>query len=225
MKQSLLNIALSSALIAGSIAAPSAFAVEGLSANVAVTNNYLWRGLEQTGGDAAVSGGIDYANDSGIYAGTWVSNAGGGTELYLYGGFGADINESMSYDVGFIYYAYPDADDADFSEIYGSFTFTNLTVGVAVLTTAAADETDALDSIYVSADYALAVGNEAEVNFHIGSFSGDAVDEALGESAIDFGVSLSKNNFTMGVSKTDYDDGGSSDDMKFYVAYSVDIDL
>ncbi len=220
MKKSLLSIALISALIAGSIAAPSAFAVEGLSANVAVTNNYLWRGLEQTGGDAAVSGGIDYANDSGIYAGTWVSNAWGGTELDLYAGFGADINESMSYDVGFIYYAYPDADDADFSEIYGSFTFTNLTVGVAVLASASLDGTDAGDSVYVSGDYALAVGNETEVNFHLGNYSGD-----FSSDSTDFGVSISKNNFTLGVSKTDFDDGGSSDDMKFYVAYSVDIDL
>ena len=30
------------------------------------------------------------------------------TELDLYGGFGGAINEDVSYDVGFIYYAYPD---------------------------------------------------------------------------------------------------------------------
>ncbi|MFP5304085.1 TorF family putative porin, partial [Cobetia sp. SIMBA_158] len=46
-----------------------------VSANVAATSNYLWRGQEQTGGDAAISGGIDYADESGFYAGTWVSNA------------------------------------------------------------------------------------------------------------------------------------------------------
>ena len=194
-----------------------------VSANVAATSNYLWRGLEQTGGDAAVSGGIDYTSESGFYAGTWTSNVAWGTELDLYGGYAADINDSMSYDVGFIYFAYPDADDADFSEVYGSFTFSGLTVGASVLTSA--EGFDAGDSIYVNADYALALSNEAEVAFHVGSYSGDAVDGWYGESAIDFGVSLSKDNFTFGVSKTDYDDGANSDDMKFYVSYSVDIAL
>jgi len=222
MKKAITAIAMTS-LLAASAVSFQASATEGLSANVAATNNYLWRGLEQTGGDAAISGGIDYAIDSGFYTGTWVSNAWGGAEVDLYGGFAADIDDSMSYDVGFIYFAYPDADDADFSEVYGSFTFTGLTVGVAVLTSA--EGYDAGDSIYVNADYTITLGNEAELGFHVGSYSGDAVDGWYGESAIDFGVSLSKDNFTFGLSKTDYDDGASSDDMKFYVAYSVDIDL
>jgi len=219
MKKAITTIAMTSLLAASAISF-QASATDGLSANVAATNNYLWRGLEQTGGDAAISGGIDYATDAGFYTGTWVSNAWGGTELDLYGGFSADINESMSYDVGFIYFAYPDADDADFSEIYGSFTFTGLTVGVAVLTSASLDGIDAGDSVYVNADYALTLGNEAEVNFHVGNYSGD-----FSTDSTDFGISISKDSFTFGLSKTDYDDGGSSDDLKFYVAYSVDIDL
>jgi uncharacterized protein (TIGR02001 family) len=222
MKKAITTIAMTT-LLATSAISFQASATEGLSANVAATSNYLWRGLEQTGGDAAISGGIDYASTSGFYVGTWVSNASWGdmsTELDIYGGFGAEINDSMSYDVGFIYYGYPDSTsgDADFSEIYGSFTFTALTVGVAVLTSA--EGADAGDSIYASADYALALSNEAELAFHLGSYSGD-----FSTDSIDFGVSLSKDNFTFGVSKTDYDDGISSDDMKFYVAYSIDIDL
>ncbi len=222
MKKAITAITITS-LITASCISFQASATEGLSANVAATNNYLWRGLEQTGGDAAISGGIDYVNNSGFYVGTWVSNASWGdmkTELDLYGGFGADINDSMSYDVGFIYYAYPDSisGNADFSEVYGSFTFTGFTLGAAVLTSA--EGADAGDSIYASVDYALALGNEAEVNFHLGNYSGD-----FSTDSTDFGISISKDNFTFGVSKTDYDDGGSSDDMKFYVAYSVDIDL
>ena len=218
MKKSILNIALLSTLATSTMFATSASAVEGLSANVAATSNYLWRGLEQTGGDSAVSGGIDYAADSGFYAGTWVSNVAWGTELDLYGGFGGAINEDISYDVGFIYFAYPDADDADFSEVYGSLTFSDLTIGVAVLTDA--EGYDAGDSIYASADYAVGLDNGAEVAFHLGSYSGD-----FSTDSSDLGISLSKDGFTFGVSKTDYDDGASSDDMKFYVAYAVDIDL
>ncbi|MEW6995346.1 TorF family putative porin [Colwelliaceae bacterium MEBiC 14330] len=222
MKKLITSLAVSSVL-ATSAFSFQASAVEGLSANVAMTSNYLWRGVTQNQNDAAISGGIDYAADSGFYVGTWVSNAswadGMSYELDFYGGFGADINDSMSYDVGFIYYAYPDetSGDADFSEVYGSFTFSNLTLGVSVLTSA--EGADAGDSIYASADYSLTLGNEAEVAFHLGSYSGDF----LADDYIDYGVSLSKDGFTIGASATDID--GADGDVKFYVAYSMDIDL
>ena len=130
-----------------------------VSANVAATSNYLWRGQEQTGGDAAISGGIDYADESGFYAGTWVSNASWADEmtyeLDFYAGFGGDISEGVSYDVGYIYYAYPDAAssaDADFSEIYGSISVEGFTFGASVLATSAAsgDGTDFGDSLYLT---------------------------------------------------------------------------
>jgi uncharacterized protein (TIGR02001 family) len=217
MKKLITSLAVTSVLATSALSF-QASAVDGLSANVAMTSNYLWRGATQNGDDAAISGGIDYAADSGFYAGTWVSNVSSGYELDLYGGYGANINDSMSYDVGFIYYAYPDtiAGDADFSEVYGSFTFSNLTLGVAVLTSA--EGFDAGDSIYASADYSLTLGNDAEVAFHLGSYTGD-----FSADYIDYGVSLSKDGFTLGVSSTDLDDAAG--DVKFYVGYSMGIDL
>ena len=140
-------------------------------------------------------------------------------ELDLYGGFGGSINDDLSYDVGFIYYGYPDetSGDADFSEIYGSLTFKSLTVGLAVLTSG--EDADAGDTIYANIDYAIELSNEAEVNLHIGSYSGDW----LAEDSIDYGVSISKSGFTLGASATDLD--GAAGDVKVYVSYSVDIDL
>ena len=181
-----------------------------VSANVAATSNYLWRGQEQTGGDAAISGGIDYADESGFYAGTWVSNASWADEmtyeLDFYAGFGGDISEGVSYDVGYIYYAYPDAAssaDADFSEIYGSISVEGFTFGASVLATSAAsgDGTDFGDSLYLTADYGFAVGsNGTEMALHIGHYSGDFIGD---EDIIDYGVSVSKDGFTFGVSGTD----------------------
>ena len=186
------------------------------SANIAVTSNYLWRGIEQTNGSAAISGGIDYSADSGFYAGTWVSNAdwapGMTYELDLYGGFGGNINKDISYDVGFIYYAYPDeiSGDADFAELYANFSVADLTLGVAVL--ADGEDADAGDTVYLSADYELLLSNEVTVAFHLGSYSGDW----LAEEYIDYGMSLSKDEFTLGFSDTDLND----DDVKFYVSYT-----
>jgi len=44
------------------------------SANIGVVSNYIWRGVTQTGDQAAVQGGLDVAHESGFYAGTWASN-------------------------------------------------------------------------------------------------------------------------------------------------------
>lgn len=210
--------------LASSAAFVSTSATAEISANVAATSNYLWRGLEQTGGAAAVSGGIDYSsNSSGFYVGTWASNAswaeGMTYELDLYGGYGADINDKMSYDVGYIYFAYPDetSGDAAFSEIYGSFTYSNFTVGLAVLATG--EGGDFGDSIYVNADYAIPLSSGAEIALHVGSYTGDW----LAEESIDYSVSLSKDNFTFGLSATDLE--GNAGDVKAYVSYSVDIEL
>jgi uncharacterized protein (TIGR02001 family) len=223
MKTSLLSISLISLFASTTLVSTQTLAVEGLSANVAMTSNYLWRGLEQTNGAAAISGGIDYAADSGFYVGTWASNAdwadGMTYELDFYGGFGGNISETVSYDLGFIYYAYPDetSGDADFSEIYASLSFDALTIGVAVLTDG--EGGDAGDTIYASADYAFSLANEAEIALHIGSYSGDW----LAEDSIDYGISLSKSGFTFGASATDLD--GAAGDMKVHVSYAIDIDL
>lgn len=44
------------------------------SANVGAVSNYIWRGVSQTQDGAAVQGGLDYAHESGFYAGLWASN-------------------------------------------------------------------------------------------------------------------------------------------------------
>ena len=45
-----------------------------LSGNVSMASDYLFRGISQTGGDAAIQGGLDYSHSSGFYLGTWGSN-------------------------------------------------------------------------------------------------------------------------------------------------------
>jgi uncharacterized protein (TIGR02001 family) len=45
-----------------------------VSANIGAVSNYIWRGVTQTGDQAAIQGGLDYGHVSGFYAGTWISN-------------------------------------------------------------------------------------------------------------------------------------------------------
>jgi uncharacterized protein (TIGR02001 family) len=190
------------------------------TANAGVTNNYLWRGLEQTNGDAAVSGGIDYTDSSGFYLGGWVSNAnwadGMSYELDIYGGYSAEL-DSFSYDVGFVHYAYPDSvDDVDFTEVNARFSFSVFSLSYAVL--ADAEGVDFGDDSYISADATFELTESLNLTFNVGTGTDNFY---AGESFFHYGASLNKDEFTFGVSKTDLDD----DDVKIYVSYVMDIDL
>jgi uncharacterized protein (TIGR02001 family) len=85
-----------------------------------MTNDYIYRGYSQTEGDFAIQGGLDMAHSSGFYVGAWGSNVtlaftdddgvdhNSSVEVDFYGGFAGEFGNSMfSYDVGFLYYAYP----------------------------------------------------------------------------------------------------------------------
>lgn len=96
-----------------------------LSANVALTTNYVFRGVTQTDDGPAIQGGFDYANGI-FYAGTWASSVDFGDdttmELDLYAGISPEVN-NVTFDFGVIYYAYPDSPDLatgsqDFVEVY-----------------------------------------------------------------------------------------------------------
>lgn len=109
------------------------------SANIGVTSNYLWRGVTQTDDGPAVSGGVDWAHNSGFYLGGWVSNidwaledVGSGAEVDLYGGFSGEY-EDFGYDVGLIYYWYPVTgyDDSNFGELYVKGSWKWFSAGLA----------------------------------------------------------------------------------------------
>ena len=119
------------------------------SANVAIATDYLFRGISQTDNGPAVSGGFDYTYvPMGFYLGTWASsiefNDGGSpVEIDYYGGFAGELSNGIGWDIGAIYYDYPQGDDAglgadlEYFEVYGSLGYTfaapwDPTVGVFV---------------------------------------------------------------------------------------------
>jgi uncharacterized protein (TIGR02001 family) len=100
--------------------APAAPEVPEVTYNVGVVSQYRYRGLAQTKGDAALQGGVDYANANGFYLGTWAStikwikdaaatgHAGetkGPVELDLYGGYKFEA-AGLGFDVGYLRYQY-----------------------------------------------------------------------------------------------------------------------
>lgn len=220
------------------------------TANISVSNNYLWRGLTQTTNDPALSGGIDYAHESGIYIGTWVSNVDYGDgdafsyENDLYIGYAGEY-EGISYDFGFLYYNYDEEADFDFGEIYGSLGYKGLSVTAYVLTHTEADESDGIanagrrydlgfgSTYYISGDYSYEIRDGLELGFHVGYHDGDFVDSFNFANGTfdywDYNISISKGGFSFLISDTDLDDSGDigfqNGSVKYVVSYTVDFDL
>ena len=176
------------------------------SANIALTSEYRFRGVDLSGGDPAVQGGLDLAHESGFYVGTWASTLDddtvgyGDVELDVYGGWSGDVGEGLALDVGVIGYLYPDAGPGDFDyvEFYSSLGFTfgpaETTVGVAY-----APEQDSLggtDNFYVYSDIGVGIPNTpVTVTGHLGytdgfltfTNDGDAFDWSIGAEANVYG--------------------------------------
>ena len=84
------------------------------SANVGFFNQYSYRGIDQSGEEAAIQGGFDWDHDSGFYIGTWASNVDFNdndsvTEFDFYGGYAKEIQNGINIDLSMIGYTYPGA--------------------------------------------------------------------------------------------------------------------
>lgn len=134
MKQNWVKLAMAGAFLAG-----SSVAMAEVSGSVTLTSDYIFDGVSQTDNEPALQAGVDYAHDSGFYAGAWMSNVdfGGDTNLEtdLYVGFTFG-SEAVSFDVGAVAYIYTDSfssppsdEEADYYEVYAGVTFAeNFTV-------------------------------------------------------------------------------------------------
>jgi len=101
-----------------------------LSGTVTVVSDYDFRGQSLSAKDPALQGSIDWASESGFYVGAWGSNidygpgVDGDIEIDLYTGYAGETEGGLGWDVGFVYYTYPGADDiSDYPEIYGALSY------------------------------------------------------------------------------------------------------
>ncbi|RIV83276.1 hypothetical protein D2V17_13905 [Aurantiacibacter xanthus] len=176
---------LAATVLAGSVfavAAPAAAQDIELSGNAAVVSEYRFRGVDLSGGDIAIQGGID-ASMGGFYVGTWGSSLDedtvgyGHTELDIYAGYSGSAGV-INYDIGVLAYLYPNAPagkDTDYIEPYASLGATvgpaDVTLGIAY-----APEQDSLggqDNFYIYTDVGVGIPNTpVSIAGHLGYTDG-----------------------------------------------------
>lgn len=185
-----------------------------LSANVALTNVYVFRGIDQTNEKAAIQGGFDYAHDSGIYLGAWGSNVDFGDgddatmELDLYGGYSGSFGD-VGYDVGVIYYAYPNSDaEYEFFELYGSVSGEFEAVGLSAGLAWSPDYfAESGDSLYANAGISYGITDNFGVDAGLGYQWIDETDVFGTPDYLDWtiGATYSWDNFAIDGRYTDTD--------------------
>lgn len=193
-----------------------------ITGSAAVVSEYRFRGVDLSGGDIAIQGGITAGHESGVYVGTWGSSLDedtigyGHTEIDFFAGYKTSIGDTATVDVGATYYLYPNAGAGDYDviEFYGKLGFgfgpASATLGVAY-----APKQDSLDfggptdNLYLSADLGVGIPDTPlTLMAHVGYTDGamtytadsNAFDYMIGASAAIPGTPLS-----VGVSYVDAD--------------------
>ncbi len=172
--------ALSHAVVAGAVAFSGAALADDhgkgfeIAGNVALTTDYRFRGISQTDSGPAIQGGFDIEHKSGLYAGVWGSNidfagSDASMELDYYVGFAGEINKDVGYDVGWIWYDYPQGDNnnemLDYYEWYGSISAFGATLGMAY----SPDYTGDINSFtYTYLDYSFGLPEDISLDLHYG---------------------------------------------------------
>lgn len=160
-----------------------------VSSTWTLTSDYDFRGASQSATDPAIQGSIDYSQESGWYIGAWASNidfgddAGVDYEVDLYTGFSGGDEQGLGWDVGLVYYAYPQESDFDYPEIYGKLNY-NVFSGALFYSNDYVNSGDS--AMYISGDVNVPMPSNLSLLAHAGYSFGDFWDGADGESSSDY---------------------------------------
>jgi uncharacterized protein (TIGR02001 family) len=208
------------ALVAAASAAAPAFAQDEVTVtgNVAMVTDYVWRNVSQSNYDFAIQGGLDVTTSSGLYAGTWASSidfndaSDANVEVDVYGGYRFDLG-GVAADVGVIYYAYPDADDIDFYEVYGKLSKTFDAVTLSGSLNFDPDN----ETLFADAAVGYAVTPEFSVSAGYGTYL-DGFGEYSGWNA---GGSWAVGGVTLGARYHDNDISGLDESLVFSIGRAM----
>lgn len=190
---------LNTLLLATTVLASAASYAADVSTTITATDDYRFRGISQSAGDAVLQGSLDLAFDSGFYAGVFASNidfgGDGSTEVDYYAGYYTDLTEELGIDVSVSHYTYPGLDyDGDYTELSTSLFYRNFTLQAAY-----SDDYGNTDEsgTYVALDYErvliekLGFADNITLVLHAGHSSGDYWDEYDIGSYSDYSVAVS----------------------------------
>jgi uncharacterized protein (TIGR02001 family) len=232
--------------VAGALASPLAAVAADpapehtVTGNLTLASSYRFRGIDQTFGEPALQGGIDYAHSSGLYLGNWNSNVSSGAgfpdgnlEMDFYGGYKTTLGD-FGIDIGAILYYYPGSEakvlgaGADSGSVTNKEIYLGVTWGILSAKyyysvddyfslrgtgSNAGKDTDGTSYFDLSAAYDL--GNGWGINAHVGRLSLKNVDNG-DYTDWKIGVTKDVNGWVFGLAYIDTNAKGSCSKSEFY---------
>lgn len=168
-----------------------------LSVSIAVTSDYVWRGVSQTDNKPAFQPSVTYTAPVGVYVGIWASNVDFGSgdpdwEVDGYVGYNVDFSDNINFDVMYNMYTYTGASELNFGELITKTTFfENYNVSLVYSNDAWASGESGL-AYGVGGSWELPGGVGLEANVNRNDFSSAANEFLEVEDYTDYNVSLSK---------------------------------
>lgn len=181
-----------------------------------VSSDYVWRGLTQTRGKPAVSGGIEFITEGNWYFGAWASNtqheayAYGSAELDLYVGM-SGAGDSFGYDLGFISYQYPAYSGENFTEMYFALMSKGFTFKYS-------DSAEAGTYLEINLHYELSARRGSSLLVHVGNY-----DRAGASGYFDTGITYTIKELSLSLSKAGVD-SAQDKDLKAFVSWKRSFD-
>jgi len=204
--------------------------------SLALTSDYVFRGITQTDYDPALQAGLTYSWDSGVYVGAWTSNVdfqdddGPSIEFDTYVGWSHDFSDDWNLDLSLVHYSYFGEHEVygniDYAEGIGKLTWNEM----LTFTLAYAPDYSNSDysSLYANIGGSWELGNDFSLNAGIGhtNFSDDVdgyTDWNIGVSRPFGPVTLALNYYDTDI---DFEDGAdhnhASDQFVFTVSFGND---
>lgn len=191
-----------SAIAACLLCASAAANAGELSATVTAVSDYDFRGVSLSAEDPALQASVDWAHDSGFYAGAWASNIDYGSdidgdiELDLYLGWAGEFANETGWDVGIVWYTYPDSSSSltadsisDYPEIYAGLSFGALEVKQWYSNDYGGSD---MDGLYTEVNYGFELPADFGLNLHLGYNFGNGIEDSYGAEFLDFSVGVAK---------------------------------
>jgi len=182
-----------------------------VSFTIGLFSDYMFRGITQTDDSVAIQGSIDYAHDSGFYAGVWASNVefqgdkDTSYEVDAYIGYGMEAM-GIGWDFAALRYMYPDTKVfEDFNEYKVAASISDFTLSLYYSNDMYGSSEDAW---YVNGAYSFALPMEISLNIALGYSDYDEAILNNGSSPDDYldwniGISKSIKGFDLNLQYVD----------------------
>jgi uncharacterized protein (TIGR02001 family) len=210
---------LAAGLVLATLGAPAAYGE--VSVNVALTSDYVWRGVSQTDENPALQAGAEYAHEIGVYFGVWGNvdfaeedvDDPARIELDYSIGWRGETEGGLGWDLGLLRYTYPNTTaDFDYNELTLSLSYEMFTFEVDYSNDTFATGTDTF-YYNIGASHEFPDLFEISANVGYSDLNQEVTGEGAPDSYVDWHIGVSREFLGVDFDLSYYDTNGNGEDI------------